>query len=341
MAGFAVRAAVIKPFLMPQIAYHASHEQFTPSTLLKLARMAEQAGFDAIHSSDHFYPWSERQGQSGFSFAWLGAAMQCTSLPFSVICAPGPRYHPAVIAQAVATLAEMFPNRFSVELGSGEALNEWMTGKPWPSKEARNERLLQAARIIQQLLRGEEVTDNGPFTIREAKLYTLPAQVPLVFGAAITAKTAGWCGQWADGLLITAGTLEDTIEKITAFNRGGGAGKPIFVQLSFSFHPDHDMALAGAHDQWRTNVLDPEELANYYKPAHFDKAAEKITPAMVAGKLPIYTCIRSLFVNITALTEAGASRIILHNVNRHQELFLRHFQDHKASLLLKTGLENF
>src|SRR3712207_2156707 len=107
---------------MTTIAYHASHEQFSPSHLLKLVAAAEQAGFDAIHSSDHFHPWSTRQGHSGFSFAWMGAAMNAVDLPFSQVCAPGQRYHPAIVAQAIATLAEMFPGRLSVELGTGEAI---------------------------------------------------------------------------------------------------------------------------------------------------------------------------------------------------------------------------
>ncbi len=140
------------------IAFHASHEQFSPSLLLELAVLAAEAGFQAIHSSDHFHPWSLRQGQSGFSFAWLGAAMQNTSLPFGVICAPGPRYHPAIIAQACATLLQMFPQRLWLSLGSGEALNEIITGKSWPDKVTRNAYLIESAAVIRRLFAGEEVS---------------------------------------------------------------------------------------------------------------------------------------------------------------------------------------
>src|SRR5687767_11742359 len=103
---------------MAIIGYHASHEQFRPSELLRWSMLAEQAGFKAISCSDHFHPWSKSQGQSGFSFSWLGAAMQATSLPFGVVCAPGQRYHPAIVAQAAATLSEMFPERFWISVGS-------------------------------------------------------------------------------------------------------------------------------------------------------------------------------------------------------------------------------
>ena len=115
-------------------AYHASHEQFAPSALVHYVRLAEHAGFTAVSSSDHLQPWSTRQGQSGFAWAWLGAAMQASALPCSLVCAPGPRYHPLLIAQAAATLAELFPGRFRLALGSGEALNERVLGGPWPQR---------------------------------------------------------------------------------------------------------------------------------------------------------------------------------------------------------------
>src|SRR5688500_14952285 len=143
---------------MALICYHASHEQFAPSHLLKLVVAAEAAGFDGIHSSDHFHPWGRAQGQSGFTFSWIGAALQATSLHFSMVCAPGQRYHPAIVAQAIATLAEMFPGRINFELGSGEAMNEAITGEEWPDKQTRNERLLQSVTIIRRLLKGEKVS---------------------------------------------------------------------------------------------------------------------------------------------------------------------------------------
>src|ERR687897_708842 len=99
---------------MPQMGFHCSHEQIPPSELLEVVREAEQAGFAAAMSSDHFSPWSERQGESGFAWSFLGAALATTSLPFGVVNAPGQRYHPAIIAQAAASLSEMFPERLWV-----------------------------------------------------------------------------------------------------------------------------------------------------------------------------------------------------------------------------------
>src|SRR5688500_4614415 len=146
---------------MAMIGYHASHEQFKPSDLLRFALMAKEAGFTAINSSDHFLPWSERQGQSGFSFAWLGASMQATGLPHGVVCSPGYRYHPAIVAQAAATLSEMFPGNFWISVGSGEALNERIMGERWPAKKERNDRLKESVDIIRKLFAGETVSQKG------------------------------------------------------------------------------------------------------------------------------------------------------------------------------------
>ena len=126
---------------MAIVGYHCSHEQFAPGELLGYVRRAERAGFRAAMCSDHFHPWLPGQGQSGFAWAWLGAALQATSLPFGVVNAPGQRYHPAVIAQAVATLAEMYPGRFWVALGTGQLLSEHVTGDRWPPKADRQARL--------------------------------------------------------------------------------------------------------------------------------------------------------------------------------------------------------
>lgn len=143
------------------IGFHASHEQFTPRHLLALVQKAEQAGFQSILSSDHFHPWSEAQGESGFAWSWLGAAMQATSLDYGVVNAPGQRYHPAIIAQASATLDQMFPGRFWLCQGSGQALNENITGDKWPSKEIRNARLKESVEMIRELWKGEYVTHHG------------------------------------------------------------------------------------------------------------------------------------------------------------------------------------
>ena len=179
---------------MPRIGYHASHEQFAPSELLRLVGLAERAGFDCAMSSDHFRPWGTAQGQSGFAWSWLGAALQATRLPFGVISAPGYRYHPAILAQAAATLAEMFPGRLWLALGSGQRLNEDLTGVAWPDKPERNARLRECADVVRALLAGETVTHRGRVTVVEAKLYSRPERPPPLLGAAVTEATAEQVG---------------------------------------------------------------------------------------------------------------------------------------------------
>lgn len=133
---------------MATIGYHASHEQFSPSELINYVQEAEEAGFVAGMCSDHFHPWTEQQGESGYAWSWLGAALQATSIPFGVVCAPGQRYHPAIIAQAAATLAELFPDRFWIAVGSCQALNEHITCDPWPLKPDRNARLKESVEVM-------------------------------------------------------------------------------------------------------------------------------------------------------------------------------------------------
>ena len=154
---------------MAAIGFHASHEQASPSELLHAVRAAEAAGFACAMCSDHFSPWSERQGESGFAWSWLGAALQATSLPFGVVNAPGQRYHPAVIAQAAATLCELFPGRFWLALGTGEFSNEHITGEPWPDKRTRNARLAECVAVIRALLAGEVVDHDGLVRVDRAR----------------------------------------------------------------------------------------------------------------------------------------------------------------------------
>ena len=316
---------------MQGIAFHASHEQFKPSHLLRLAVMAERSGFDAIHSSDHFYPWSVRQGESGFTFSWIAAAMQATSIPFSMICTPGQRYHPAIAAQAIATLCEMFPGRFNVELGSGEALNENITGDEWPDKETRNKRLLECAIIIRRMLAGEEVTWNGLVKVQEARLYTLPEKKPLFLCAAITEKTSEWAGSWADGLVTVSGSLDEIKKKTEVFRNAAGAYKPVVVKYSFSYHHEKKVALEGAFDQWRTNVLSSDKLADFTRPEQFDKEAEGIKKDDMEKLVPTHTNIEELMQAVNDIKNIGIDSIVLHNVNRYQEQFVEDYARWKIS----------
>lgn len=307
------------------IYFHASHEQFAPSALLKYVQLAEQHGFDGVNSSDHFHPWSARQGESGFSFAWLGAAMQASSLPFSMVCAPGQRYHPAIVAQAISTLAEMFPNRLSVALGSGEALNEHITGEIWPDKSTRNQRLKVCYQIIKALLNGEEVNHDGTVVVKDAKLYTLPPERPCLSGAAVSVATAEWLGSWADGLLTVARPIEQLQEVVSAFRDNGGKDKPMAVKVQLAYADTQGRALYDAHDQWRTNIFHESVLGDLSSVAQFDALGEMVSTEDVGKAVLISADLEQHVAWIRQYVDMGFDRIILHQVTRDQELFIREF----------------
>lgn len=310
-----------------RVGFHAAHELYSPSTLLRFVRRAERAGFRSASCSDHFHPWSERHAAGGFSWSWLGAALEATSLDFGVVCAPGPRLHPAVVAQAVATLAEMYPGRFRLAVGSGEAINESMTGAPWPSKPQRNARLKESVDIMRALWRGETVTHDGLVRIHNAALYTRPQETPMVIGAALTPETARWLGGWADGL-ITGGSDHRELGKVVdAFRAGGGEGKPLFLQSALAYAGTEEEALHAIHQQWRHTALDPLQLADLSTPRAFDDATASITPDDLRGCLRCSTDLAQHADWLQADFALGFEVVYLHYLGYEAERFIDIFAD--------------
>jgi coenzyme F420-dependent glucose-6-phosphate dehydrogenase len=305
------------------LGLHCSHEQHPPSQLLRHLKRAAARGYTAAMCSDHFAPWSERQGHSGYAWSWLGAALEATSMSLGVVCAPGQRYHPAVIAQAAATLAEMYPERFWLAVGSGEALNEQITGDPWPPKQARNERLEQSVRVMRALWAGETVTLRGHTITTDARLYSRAAQPPLVFGAALSAETARWVGTWADGLITVAGPRSGMKEVVDAFRETAGQAKPMCLQVALSFAPSDREATQAALDQWRHCGLDGDQLADLRTPAAFDAASAGVSADQVLSRVRVSADLERHKQWLREDMELGFDRIYLHNVAReHQDFFI-------------------
>lgn len=316
---------------MVQIGFHASHEQFSPRDLLQHVKLAERAGFDAAMCSDHFQPWSERQGNSGYAWSWLGAAMQATSLPFGVVTAPGYRYHPAVLAQAGATLAQMFQGRFWMALGSGEAMNDHITGERWPSKPERNARLKECVDVMRALWTGETVHHAGHVRVDEAKLWVRPEMPPMIVGAAITPETAEWVGGWADGLITVNRPHEQLKQMVDAFRRGGGAGKPMFLQVHLSYAASDEEARREAYHQWRSNIGDSSVLAELRMPAQFDAASAHVRPEDLDGSVRISADLACHKQWLRQDLSLGFSGLYLHNVGRNQPAFIEAFGAHLLS----------
>jgi probable non-F420 flavinoid oxidoreductase len=275
-------------------------------------------------SSDHFSPWSARQGQSAFAWAWLGAALQATSLPLGVVNAPGQRYHPAIIAQAIGTLAAMYPGRFWAALGTGEASNEHITGDPWPRKDVRTARLRECVEVIRALLRGEEVSHDGLVRVDRARVWTLPEEPPPLVGAAVSAATARWCAEWADGLITVNAPVEPLREIIGAYRDAGGRGR-LHLQVHLSYDPDEERAEAIAHDQWRSNVFPPPACWDIDTAEVFDAVSAHVPRSALHGPVLISSDLGRHTAWLAEYAALGFDEIALHHVGTEQDGFLDAF----------------
>jgi G6PDH family F420-dependent oxidoreductase len=243
-------------------------------------------------------------------------------MSFGTVCAPGQRYHPAVVAQAAATLAEMFADRFWLAVGSGEALNESITGEAWLPKHDRNRRLDESVAVMRALWAGETVSTRGLVVTEGARLYSRPARPPLLLGAALSPETARRVGSWADGLITVTGARDDMRAVIDAFRENAG-DKPMFLQAALSFAPTHEEALRAAHEQWRHSALAAWQLSDLASPSAFDRASADAVPASVQSKVRVSGDIDQHLHWLNEDREMGFARIYLHNVARdYQERFI-------------------
>ena len=306
---------------MIKYGFHASHEQIAPSQLLRDVQRAEQAGFDVAMCSDHFAPWSLAQGHSGLAWAWLGAALATTRLRLGTVTAPGQRYHPAIVAQLAATLAEMFPDRFWIALGSGQNMNEHVTGDPWPDKSVRQARLEECVDLIRRLLAGEEVTHRGLVTVDRARLYSLPGVPPPIIGPALTPETAARAARWADGLVTINAEVAQVREIVEAYRGAGGAG-PLALQVHLSVAASLDEAWAIARHQWRNHALGDPFDKDLPTPEEFDAAGRSVSDEDIARSAIITDSVAELVERVRELEQIGFDEVYLHHVGQDQAPFL-------------------
>lgn len=278
-----------------QLGWKAGPEQYPPNELLEYAVAAEAAGFDTLDVSDHFHPWDEA-GQACFTWTWLGAAAARTSritLGTGVTC-PILRYHPAVIAQATATLGAMAPDRAYLCVGTGEALNEYAATGVWPGYDEREERLAEAITLIRKLWTGAEVSfKGGYYETRKARLYTRPHQPIPLYVSSLEPGSADFAGQHGDGLITVGGQEPEHYRQLLArFEQGArAAGKdpsqmPRLIEVNVACTDDEQAAIEPMLKYW----------AGTFVPALFD---QKIyTPAMSArnGKVVGHDTVKSSMV---------------------------------------------
>src|SRR5215213_4103106 len=264
--------------------YTLSSEEQGPGRLVDLAEKAEDAGFDFLTISDHYHPWVSAQGQSPFVWTTLGGVAARTSrirVGTGVTC-PIMRVHPAVVAHAVATTAALFEGRFFFGVGSGEALNEHVTGARWPAPEIRLDMLREAIEVMRRLWTGDSVDHWGTyFTVENARLYTRPEEPPPVIVSAFGPKAAQVAAECGDGVWIT----KPDADLVGAWEQAGGKG-PRYGQVNLCWGADAEEAKATAHRIWPNAGVPGQLSQDLPTPSHFEMASELVTPDQVAQSIP-------------------------------------------------------
>jgi coenzyme F420-dependent glucose-6-phosphate dehydrogenase len=222
----------------------------------------------------------------------------------------------------------MYPGRLWLELGSGEAINEAITGLPWPEKQERNARLLECAQIIRALFAGQTVTHRGRVTVVDAKLYSRPERLPMVIGAAVTESTAEWLGSWADALLTVQATPEQLGKVVEAFRRGGGEGKPMFLQVALSWAPSEEEAEAEALHQWAPNAAGGEVNWDLRRPQDFDAVSRFVKGDDIRQSVLVSADLGRHRAWLAEYAEMGFAEMYLHQVGRRQLDFIEAFGEH-------------
>jgi G6PDH family F420-dependent oxidoreductase len=265
------------------IGYFLSCEEYTPAELIEQARLAEQAGFDALWISDHYHPWNDEQGQSPFVWSMIGAISQVSSLPVTTaVTCPTVRIHPAVIAQAAATSSVLLNGKFVLGVGSGEALNEHVTGARWPSVDVREQMLEEAIAVLRELWTGEFVTHHGEhYTVEHARIYSRPEQPPPIYVSGFGPKSAALAGRIGDGYVTT---MPDR-ELLQAFRDAGGVGKPAQAGYKVCWGSDDETCVKTAHRLWASSGV-PGELAQVLpSPRHFEQVSQLVTEDMTRDSI--------------------------------------------------------
>jgi len=320
-----------------ELGYALSSEEHKPNKLVAHARMAEDSGFDFLLVSDHFHPWVPQQGESSFVWSVLGGIAQATRrvrVGTGVTC-PIMRIHPALVAQAAATVADMMPGRFFLGLGTGEYLNEHIFGDPWPRIEIRQEMLAEAVHIIRELWKGEEYSYHGEyFTVRDARIYTLPEQLPSIYIAASGPESAELAAEISDGLIST--TSGDEVVK--AFKRAGGKDKPRMGMVKVCWAESAAEARETVKYWWPTSTVSGPLHADLPTPKHFEDVVE----AMGEPKIPEDTVLgpdpAPYLKAIRSMQENGFDHVYLHQIGPDQEGFLNFFTGQLFPLLEKEEL---
>jgi G6PDH family F420-dependent oxidoreductase len=314
---------------MAELGYALSSEEHGPNELVDLAARAEDAGFDFVSISDHFHPWISQQGHSPFVWSTLGGiARETEDLDVGVgVTCPIMRVHPAIVAQAVASVTAMFEEsgqQFYFGVGTGEMLNEHVLGDQWPSHRVRLEMLEEAIEVIRKLWTGEMTSHHGEhYTVRNAKLFTTPEQSSPICVSAYGDQTAERAAELGDGFWSVG--PQDVVE---TYEENGGEG-PKFSQLTVCYADDEDEAVETAHEWWPNSLL-PGQLATELEiPKFFEQACELVEQEDVRESESLVTDPdpATHVENLREFVDAGYDHVYVHQVGPNQEQFLEFYED--------------
>lgn len=312
---------------MVQLGYALSSEEHEARALVKNARRAEEVGFTYALISDHFHPWVDEQGHSPFVWSTLGAIALATEkliVGTGVTC-PTIRTHPAIIAHAAATITTMMPGRFFLGVGTGENLNEHVTGERWPPFDVRAEMLEESIEIMRALWEGDNISVYGNYYVVEnARLYSVPDQPPPIMIAAKGKKMAEIAGRIGDGLINT----DTDREVVQLFDQGGDASRPKYGQFTVCWAEDENSAIETAYRVWPNAGLKGALSQELPTPTHFMQASqmvrkEDIAEAVVCGNDP-----RKHLEKIQEFADAGYDHVYVHQIGPDQEGFFQFYQRH-------------
>ena len=309
---------------MVELGYSLSSEEHRAADLVAYARRAEEVGFPFAVISDHFHPWTDRQGQSPFVWSVIGAIAQATErlrLGTGVTC-PTVRIHPAIVAQAAATCADLMPGRFFLGVGSGENLNEHILGGRWPSVDVRLEMLEEAVHVIRLLWEGKLTDHVGThFTVENARLYSLPDELPPLYVAGSGDKAAGLAGRIGDGFI----GVSPSGSVVEAFSRAGGASKPRYGQMTVCWAEDEATARKTALEWW-PNLAVPGQLSQELPlPSHFEQAAHLVREEDMEV-IPLGPDPDRHLAAIEEYAKAGYDHVYVHQIGPDQAGFFDFYQ---------------
>lgn len=303
--------------------YKLSAEGFGPKELVRQAQLAEASGFDFVEISDHYHPWLDSQGHSPFAWTVLGAIAASTDtigLATGVTC-PTIRYHPAIIAQAAATLAIVSDGRFTLGVGSGERLNEHVVGRGFPAVAERHALLREALEIIRLLWEGGYCSYRGEYLdLEDARVFDLPDELPVIAVAAGGPDAARLAAELGDGLFGT----EPRPKLLRTYREAGGEG-PTYGEVGLSWAEDEASAVTAAFESARWSLTGWKVMSELPNPANFEASARFVREEDVAAQMPCGPDAAKHLEAVRAYEQAGYDHVVLANNGPDPDGFMDFF----------------